>query len=178
MAMSVNGFIARPDGEEDFLSTAHWADYVRFCHTHGNVIMGRKTYEAIRDWDEDIGFEDVRGVTKIILSNDVAMDVGPDFVVLSSPQEAMHFLAESGFEHAFVCGGSFVNTAFLKEHLLNSIVLNIEPVLVGEGKRVFAEADFLEKLTFVSKEERENGIITLTYQTPFAEHEHHAHSHT
>lgn len=175
MAMSLNGFIARSDGDEDFISNANWADYVRFCHEYGNVIIGRKTYEAIKNWNEEIGFDDITGVTKIILSNDVNMEVGPEFVVLPSPHEAMHFLAESGFDHAFVCGGSQVNTAFLREHLINEIILNIEPVLVGEGKRVFAEDDFLEKLTFISKQERENGIITLTYQTDAPEFVHHHH---
>lgn len=176
MAMSVNGFIARENGEEDFISNAHWADYVKLCHEHGNVIIGRKTYEAIKGWDDDIGFDDLIGVTKIILSNDVNMEVGPEFVVLSSPEEAMHFLAESGFENAFVCGGSQVNTAFLKKHLLNTIILNIEPVLVSGGKRVFADDDFLERLTFVSREERENGIVTLTYRTDAKPYEH-THSH-
>ncbi|MCX6715201.1 MAG: dihydrofolate reductase [Candidatus Uhrbacteria bacterium] len=175
MAMSVNGFIARENGEEDFISNAHWADYVRFCHEYGNVIIGRKTYEAIKSWNEEIGFQDIAGVTKIILSSDVNMEVGPEFVVLPSPDEAMHFLAESGFDHAFVCGGSMVNTAFLKTRLVNEIILNIEPVLVGEGKRVFAEDNFLEKLKFISKQERENGIVTLTYKTnaePFVHHHH------
>ena len=68
-----------------------------------------------------------------------------------------------------------VNTAFLKEHLVNEIILNIEPILIGEGKRVFAEDDFLEKLTFVSKQERENGIVTLTYRTDAKLFEHHSH---
>lgn len=175
MAMSANGFIARENGEEDFISNVHWADYVRLCHEHGNVIFGRRTYEAIKSWNDDIGFDDLMGVTKIILSNDVNMEVGPEFVVLPSPEEAMHFLAESGFENAFVCGGSLVNTAFLKAHLIHKIILNIEPVLIGEGKRVFADDDFLEKLTFVSKEERENGIVTLTYQTASEPYKHHHH---
>ncbi len=175
MAQSANGFIARENGEEDFISNVNWADYVRWCHEYGNVIMGRKTYEAMRDWDEDIGFQDLIGVTKIILSSNVNMEVGPEFVVLPSPHEAIHFLAESGFDHAFVCGGSEVNTAFLKAHLINEIIFNIEPVLVGEGKRVFAEDNFLLKLTFVSKQERENGIVTLTYRTDAKEFEHHHH---
>jgi len=177
MAMSANGFIARPDGEEDFISNANWADYVRLCHQYGNVIMGRKTYEAIQAWNDTIGFQDIAGVTKIILSNDVNMEVGPEFVVLPSPEEAMHFLAESGFEHAFVCGGSMVNTAFLKAGFINELILNIEPVLVGEGKRVFAEADFFETLTFISKTERENGIVTLTFTTNAKPYEHAHHHH-
>ena len=91
MAMSVNGFIARPDGEEDFISNAHWADYVRFCHQYGNVIMGRKTYEAIQSWNEAIGFQDIAGVTKIILSSDLNMEVPPEFVVLPSPPPSGEF---------------------------------------------------------------------------------------
>ena len=172
MAMSLNGFIARTDGEEDFLSMAHWADYVKLAHEHGNVIFGRKTFEAIMSWKDHNGFDDLIGVTKILLSSDVTMDVPSDFYVMPSPQEAMEFLCESGFENAFVCGGSMVNTAFLKQHLIHKIILNIEPILVGDGKRVFANDDFIEKLTFVSKQERSNGIVTLTYQTPFKPYEH------
>ena len=172
MAMSVNGFIARTNGEEDFLSMAHWADYVKLAHEHGNVIFGRKTYDTILGWKDHNGFDDILGVTKIILSSDVGMEVGREFFVMSSPIEAMEFLCESGFDHAFVCGGSIVNTAFLKEKLIHEIILNIEPVFIGEGKRVFADDTFVEQLKFVSKEDRANGIVTLKYATEFEPYEH------
>ena len=60
-------------------------------------------------------------------------------------------------------GGSTINTAFIKENLLDEIILNVEPALIGKGVPLFAQDDFSKKLNFVSSKE-DNGILTLHYK--------------
>lgn len=48
MAMSLNGIIARKNGDEDFLSSNNWNSFSELVKTFKNFIIGRKTFEAVK----------------------------------------------------------------------------------------------------------------------------------
>ena len=48
MAMSLNGIIAKEDGNEDFLSHKNWETFSELVNTFGNFVVGRKTHEAVK----------------------------------------------------------------------------------------------------------------------------------
>lgn len=52
MATSANGIIARENGDEDFLSHENWKKFCELANEFGNFIVGRKTYDAVKKWDE------------------------------------------------------------------------------------------------------------------------------
>ncbi|KKT73463.1 MAG: hypothetical protein UW69_C0064G0008 [Microgenomates group bacterium GW2011_GWA2_44_7] len=47
LATTINGMIAKPDGDSDFVSKEQTEDFLLRCRQAGVVIMGRKTYEII-----------------------------------------------------------------------------------------------------------------------------------
>lgn len=53
MAVSANGFVARKDGNEDFLPHDGWLEMLSFTKEYGHLIWGRKTYEAVRGWGDN-----------------------------------------------------------------------------------------------------------------------------
>jgi dihydrofolate reductase len=161
MAISLNGYIAEENGSEDFLSKANWDKFCSLAQEYGNFIVGRKTYEAVKDWDEEFSFDDLVGVKKIIISQDENYKLDEGYTLATSPKDALAKL--QGFETVLVTGGSSINTAFIKEDLLDEIILNIEPALVGKGIPVFAQGDFYKRLEFVSSEGVE-GIMTVKYR--------------
>lgn len=161
MAMSLNGYIAEENGSEDFLSHANWEKFCSLAKECGNFIVGRKTYEAVKNWDEGFGFDDLKGIQKVIISQDPDYKVDEGYTVAISPKDAISKL--QGFESILVTGGSTINTAFIKEHLLDEVILNIEPVLIGKGVPLFAQDNFSKKLDLVSSKE-DNGILTLHYK--------------
>jgi len=161
MAMSLNGYIAEENGSEDFLSHANWEKFCSLAQEHGNFIVGRKTYEAVKNWDEGFGFDDLKGIKKVIISQDENYKSDEGYILATSPKDAFAKLKD--FESVLVTGGSTINTAFIKENFLNEIILNIEPALIGKGVPLFAQDDFSKKLQFISSEES-NGIVTLHYR--------------
>jgi dihydrofolate reductase len=161
MAMSLNGYIAEENGSEDFLSKANWDKFCSLAQEYGNFIVGRKTYEAVKDWDEEFSFDDLVGVKKIIISQDENYKLDEGYTLATSPKDALAKL--QGFKTVLVTGGSSINTAFIKEDLLDEIILNIEPALVGKGIPVFAQGNFNKRLKFVSSEEVK-GIMTVKYR--------------
>ena len=161
MAMSLNGYIAEENGSEDFLSHANWEKFCSLAQEYGNFIVGRKTYEAVKNWNEGFGSDNLKGIQKIIISQDENYKLDEGYVLATSPKEALVKLQD--FESVLVTGGSAINTAFIKENLLDEIILNVEPALIGKGIPLFAQGDFFKKLNFISSEES-NGVMTLHYK--------------
>ena len=163
MAMSANGYIARKNGEEDFLSHKNWDTFSRLAEKYHNIIVGRKTYEIVKNWNEDYGFDDFDKATKIVLSkSNYALPEG--YNIARSPLEALDKVKKAGFDTALVIGGSTINSTFAKEKLLDEIILNVEPIVIGAGIPLFASGEFEMKLKLVNEKVLEDsGIIQLHY---------------
>ena len=161
MAMSLNGYIADQNGSEDFLSHKNWEKFCALAQEYRNFIVGRKTYGAVKNWNEGFSFDDLKGIRKVIISQDENYKLDEGYVLATSPRDALAKLQD--FESVLVTGGPTINTAFIQENLLDELILNVEPVLIGKGIPLFVQDDFSQKLYFVSSKET-NGIVTLQYR--------------
>ena len=163
MAISANGIIATETGDEEFLSHENWEKFCELAREFGNFIVGRKTYEAVKKWDGGYNFDDLVGIEKIIISQDQNFKLDEGYTLANSPQDALAKLFKKGFEKALITGGANINSAFAKANLLDEIILNVEPVLVGRGIQLFAPQDFELNLHFISSDRSDKGITTLIY---------------
>lgn len=163
MAISANGFIARESGEEDFLSHENWERFCVLANEYKNFIVGRKTYEAVQRWKDGYSFDDLK-VDKVVVSADGSYDLADAYTLATSPQDALEKLKEKGFERVLVTGGSALNSAFARENLLDEIILNVEPALIGSGIPLFSNDNFSRSLELVSTERSNSGIVTLHYK--------------
>lgn len=163
MAISVNGMIARKNGDEDFLSHENWKKFVLLVKEYGNFIVGRKTYEAVKNWSEDYNFDSITGAEKIVISQDTFKALDKGYILAGSPHDAIEKLLQKGFEKVLVTGGATINSAFAKEKLIDEIILNVEPIFIGQGIPLFSEEDFDLKTELVSTEEN-NGLLALHYR--------------
>ncbi|MCC6290593.1 dihydrofolate reductase [Candidatus Nomurabacteria bacterium] len=163
MALSVNGFIATESGGEDFLSSENWAKFCELAREFGHFVVGRKTYEAVKKWDEDYNFDDLIGVERIVISQDRDFKLPEGYILANSPTDALAKLAGKGFKKALVAGGASINSAFIQANLLDEIILNLEPVFIGRGIPLFAPSDFEIKTELISVDKSQRGIITLRY---------------
>ncbi|MCC6404801.1 MAG: dihydrofolate reductase family protein [Candidatus Yanofskybacteria bacterium] len=161
-ATSADGYIARLDGSEDFLSDAHWDTFTTMAREYGNFIVGRKTYEHVRDWSENVNFDSLAGLARIVVTRDSSF-VAPGFIIATSPRAALSMLAERGQSRALVIGGTAINTSFFQENLLDTVVLSIEPVTLGEGLSVFDDPEVMSFFQLVSAENSPDGRTIRRY---------------
>ena len=117
LAMSVNGIIARKNGEEDFLSHENWEKFISLAKEYRNFIIGRKTYEAVKNWGEDYNFDDLVGVEKVVISQNILNNLDKGYTLANSPKDAIDKLSQKGFENILVTGGATINSVFAKEKL-------------------------------------------------------------
>ena len=163
MAISANGIIATETGGEEFLSHENWEKFCELAKEFGNFVVGRKTYEAVKKWEDGYNFDDLVDIEKVIISEDKNFKLDKGYTLANSPQDALAKLSEKGFEKVLITGGANVNSAFVKANLLDEIILNVEPVVVGKGIPVFAPENFELKLKLISSEKSASGILTLGY---------------
>ena len=163
MAISANGIIATETGDEEFLSHENWEKFCELAKEFGNFVVGRKTYEAVKKWGDGYNFDDLVGVEKVIISQDQNLKLDKGYVLANSPEDALAKLSEKGFESVLVTGGANINSAFAKGGLLDEVILNVEPVIVGKGIPLFAAQDFELKTKLISVDKSSGGIVTLRY---------------
>jgi dihydrofolate reductase len=129
MALSLNAMAAREDQSEDFLSSTDWDLFVELLQAHDSIVWGRVTHELFIDQ-----------VRRLLPGMPVAVVTrNPDFAVnghtasAASPKQALAELSARGATTALLAGGPHLNAAFVREQLVDEVVLALEPVLVARG---------------------------------------------
>lgn len=163
MATSLNGMIAGKDGNEDFLSHTNWKSFGELAKKQGCFIIGRKTYEAVQKWP-DYNFNDIETKLKIVVSNDKDLKLEPPFLIANSPKDAIKKAVAMNFENAILTGGSTINSAFMTDDLVDEVMLNIEPVVIGSGIPLFSEREFEKRLSFIESVRIADDILQVRYK--------------
>lgn len=161
MATSLNGMIATKDGKEDFLSHENWKSFVSIANKIGNFVVGRRTYDTVKNWNEGYGFDDFSELDRVIVSSNSSLVV-KNYLTATSAKEVVDKLQQKGHEIILVTGGSGVNTLFVD--YIDEVWINIEPVLVGAGVPLFKETDFTLRLKLFESIDIGEGILQLRYK--------------
>lgn len=164
MATSLNGIIAGKNGDEDFLSDDNWRYFSEMVGSFRNLVIGRKTFESVRKWNNDYGFDDFKEAVRIVVSRDTQYDPGEGYVPASDPKTALEYLKQKGFDAVLIAGGSGLNSSFISKHLIDEIILQINPVIVGQGVPLFSPDDFECDLKYVSAKQLRSGMLRLQYE--------------
>lgn len=160
LAVSANGFIADKEGEESFVSPEDWARFVKKVGEIGNVIIGRKTYELMKQTPE---FGRMKKSDIVVLSRTKNLK-NKNCTFASSPKEALSILVKKKHRQALVGGGQSIATEFMKSGLINEIFLNVMPAIIGKGIMLFAESDFDAKLKLLEIKKLSENELQLHYR--------------
>ena len=171
IAASLDGFIARSNGEIDWLSgrpdTGHAPGeagipedfgYAEHMADVDHVVMGRGTYEKVLTFDA----WPYRGIDVIVISSRV--ETSDDRVtVVRSIDQCVALLDERRARAVYVDGGATIQ-AFLREGLVDTIVLTRIPVLIGEGRPLFGPVDEEIHVVHEGTVAASNGYVQSRYR--------------
>lgn len=164
MVTSLNGFIARANGDEDWLPHEGWDEFVAEAQQHRNIVMGRETYEQVTEKYKDSNFDAVPVANKVIVTSNVSFRAPSDYEVVHSPEEAVDYLQEKGVKTLFLIGGGVLNTAFAKRNMVDQVQFTIVPYLLGNGRPFLAADDFEFGLTLREVKQLSLGRVRLIYK--------------
>ncbi len=133
LALSIDGKIALPSGESQWISGEDARRHVHLERAHADMILvGRGTYLADQPrLDVRLPGLELRSPRRALLTRGEAVD---GWEILGSPSD-VHRLHD--VNDLLVEGGSATATAFLAEDLVDRILIYRAPIIVGEGKSSF-----------------------------------------
>ena len=165
IATSVDGFIARPDGDLDWLPGGDVEDhgYDAFMLTVDMIVMGRGTYEKVLtfgDW--------AYGETPVVVltSNPASLPTPPAPTISAmggSPQEIVAALQKRGATSLYIDGGVTIQR-FLAAGLIQRVIITRVPVVLGRGRPLFGELDHDVRLRHVSSRAFDSGLVQSEYE--------------
>lgn len=126
-SQTLNGYIADGNGRPPS-SKEEYVEFRRIAKESGNLIIGRETFEV--DGGALLNSGNYEGIEVIVVSKTLKSD---KVKVVKSPQEALNYVQEKGYERAHVAGGASLNESFLVEKLVDEVWLDIEPRIISKG---------------------------------------------
>jgi len=167
-AVSLDGYIARPDGSFDFIPSPDTEgeagkELAQLFASVDVFAIGRKTLDDVR---LHTGSGPPKGAgTTYIFSRTLAPGEKDGLVFVN--QSAEEFVADRRSEpgkHIFLMGGGELARCFLEADLVDELLLAALPVLLGEGIRLFPAGFPQRDLTLVQCLADPNGTAMLKYE--------------
>lgn len=170
IATSVDGFIARPDGDIDWLLRPEYAasnmkglKYDDFISTVDALVMGRNTFEKALSFDS-WQYEN----TPVIVLTSRALAI-PDYlqgkvrIEFGAPEQIVAKLGSEGKKHLYIDGGITIQR-FLEARLIHEITVTRIPILLGQGIPLFGGNCVEQPLTLIDSAVSENGFVQDRYE--------------
>ncbi len=160
LSISLDGFIANTDGIPLFPPSA-WEDWCALVNEADNVIAGRSSVEQLKD-DEMSSILTPRH--KIVLSSRDIDFSEAGWQRANSPANALEMLRKAGVTEAIIGGGRAVYHAFMRERLVDTILIDLQPVVFGDGVPLFGEVLDPTQLKLLDTRPLNDDAIRLRYQ--------------
>jgi dihydrofolate reductase len=162
-AISLNGLLARENGEEDWLPSEGWDEFVEDVKQFGNFIMGRETYERVTELYPNYNFDNVDAQCKIIVTSQADYTAPDGYIAVNSPEAATTLLAEKEFEVGLLIGGGRLNSSFYMQGLVDEVWVTVNPFILGKGRPFIGASDIEVPLKLKKVIELSKGRVQLRY---------------
>lgn len=168
IAASVDGFIARPDGDIAWLHRPEYAvgelqglTYEEFTSTIDALVMGRHTFEKVLTFDSWPYTQEV-----VVLSSRhtaVPDALSQQVRVLNlDPPALVEQLAAEGKRHLYIDGGQTIQR-FLRAGLIDDLTITTIPLILGDGLPLFGVVGQEISLKLHEVTASPNGFVQLRY---------------
>jgi dihydrofolate reductase len=160
---SLDGFIARKNGDFDFLPAGGGEPhgYTEFIATVDAIVIGRHTFEKVLTLDP-WPYGDKRVVVLSSRPVDVSAAGGVVEQMSGSPASIVAQLSATGARHLYVDGGITVQR-FLEAGLVQRITITRVPVLIGDGIPLFGKLQHDVPLRHVATQQYASGLVKSEY---------------
>jgi dihydrofolate reductase len=163
---SLDGFIARKDGDIDWLTQFANVEaihaYKEFISRIDAIVIGRGTFEKVLSfpsWPYD--------KKVFVLSSSIKQvpdELTEKVTVLSAhPRKLLSNLSGLGFSSVYIDGGKVIQD-FLKEDLVDELIISKVPILIGDGIPLFGQLSTDLKFKHIQTQVQSNGLVRSYYK--------------
>ena len=165
IAMSLDGYIAQPNDNLDFLSIVQKEGedygYSAFVSSIDTVILGRKTYDWVMTQVPEFPHVDKN---TYVVTRTAKPSIGKTHFYTGSLKHLVATLKAETGKHIFCDGGAETVHELLKHELIDEFIISVIPILVGNGTKLFKDGRPEQRLELVYVKQFETGLTQLHYE--------------
>lgn len=170
IATSLAGFIARKDGQIDWLNQANAVvpagedcGFSAFMSTIDVLVMGRNTFEQVLSFGQwPYGSTPVIVMSRSLRSLPANVPPGVSLSA-ENPADLVERLNNQGVKRIYVDGGLTIQI-FMENNLINEMTITVVPIIIGSGIPLFREVKRDIHLELISSQAYDFGFVQTTYR--------------
>jgi dihydrofolate reductase len=160
IASSLDGYIARPSGDIDWLFTDQDYGYSEFFASVDTVLLGRKTYEQVLTFGE----YPYQGVKSYVFTKNPLFQAEKNVeLVTEDTKKFVDNLRQADGKNIWLVGGSQLTYDFMNNNLVDELIVSIHPIVLGEGIPLFANQTTTQSLNLTKCQTYSSGLVQLSY---------------
>jgi dihydrofolate reductase len=162
VAMSLDGFIAGPNGEADWIVSDPEVNFAEIWAQFDTLLMGRRTYEAavVR-----LGEASFQGVKTLVVSRTLQQADHPDIAILPEVnRDQLQALRAQPGKDIWLMGGGDLFRTLLEMRQVDTVEVSIMPVLLAAGVPLVPPPAQQSRLKLSSHRIYRSGIVSLVYE--------------
>ncbi len=161
VAMSLDGYIAGPGGEADWIVMDPEVDFKELFARFDTLLLGRKSWEAARQQ----GGGGMPGMKSYVFSTTLGASDCPGALLSSDPAQTLRALKQQPGKAIWLFGGGSLFRSLLELGLVDQVQVAIMPVLLGDGLPLVAHPAKLAKLKLAKQRVyQKTGTVLLDYE--------------
>jgi dihydrofolate reductase len=129
VAMSLDGFIAGPNGEADWIIMDPEIDFRAIYRQFDAMVMGRGTYEFAKGAGGGLAPD----MQVFVFSRTLRQEEHPNIRIVDDPEAVMAELRSKPGKDVWLFGGGSLFRSFVELGLVDTVEVAVIPVLLGEG---------------------------------------------
>jgi dihydrofolate reductase len=164
VATSLDGFIAGPNGEYDWITEDPTLDLEAFARQFDTLLMGRLTYELALSQGSML---ESMGLKVVVVSTTLDPSQHPDATIISTDvaKKVAQFKSQPGKDIWLFGGGALFRT-MLDAGLVDRVELAVSPILLGSGVPVLPPGKRCP-LLLIESTALPSGMMILMYEAKF-----------
>jgi dihydrofolate reductase len=162
VAMSLDGYIAGPNGEADWIVIDPELNFAELWAQFDTLLMGRHTYDVAI---ARLGKSSMRGRKVVVASRTLRPEDHPEITIVSElNREVIQTLRAHSNKDIWLMGGGDLFHFLLRMREVDTIEVTVIPVMLGGGVALLPPPARQTKLKLTSHRVYRSGTVSLTYE--------------